>query len=91
MKANTFFNIMKKLLCTASLLLAFSMSSFANTNDSKLTAISKESKLITVIEEAPPCITITIKIVVVTGEPGADSIDDGIIITYKNITISNCL
>ncbi len=82
---------MKKLLCTASLLLAFSMSSFANTNETKLAMSVQEGKMTNVVAEAPPCVTITIKLVVVTGEPGADSIDDGIVITYKNITISNCL
>jgi hypothetical protein len=81
---------MRRLLCTASLLLALSMSSFANTNETKL-VLASENKSEAVVDKNSndPCL-ITIKTVVATGEPGADSIDDGIVITITTTTVNIC-
>ena len=49
---------MKKLLCTASLLLAFSMSSFANTNETKVVS-NPESKTVIAADEDCYLVTIT--------------------------------
>ena len=64
------------------------MSSFANTNETKLAANSPNN-----VENEKttndPCI-IKIKTVVVTGAPGATSIDDGIVITVTVLTVNIC-
>lgn len=61
---------MKKFLCTASLILAFSMSSFANTNEledvNATEAKTFESVDLTLKDD--PCTTVKVKFVTATGE-----------------------
>ena len=83
---------MKKLFFT--LALAFSLTSFANEVENK-NVVGPIKKVITTeltnTTKDDYCYDVTIKWIEVTGTPGADSIDDGIVITEHNISFTICL
>lgn len=80
----------KKLLFTASLLLAFNLSSFANTNGTKI-AIVKETKVENVTEynEEDDCRTITYRWTEVICDGPVDD-PNSYTIYFNKITISIC-
>jgi hypothetical protein len=83
---------MKKLFFT--LALAFSLNSFANEVENKnvVRPIKKvATSELTNTTKDDYCYDVTIQWIEVTGEPGADSIDDGIIITQHKISFTICL